>query len=373
MSHDVTIVTSFMSVPQAIGIHRRRDLLRKGLAFAAVAAAGSTGTAFAQAAGSGASYQHRLLTVGGLQMHVVEQGAGPLVILCHGWPELWYSWRHQLPVLADAGFRVVAADLRGFGQTDAPADIAAYSLLHSVGDMVGLVRALGERQAVIVGHDLGATLAWTAALLRPDIFRAVAALSVVYAADGGAAQLQALRNVGRSNFYMFYFQTPGVAEAELERDPASTVRRTFARPANPAMLRFLPAGGGFLDNRPDPGPDHLPAWLTRGDVDYVAGEYRRSGYRGGLNWYRNIDRNGELLAPWAGAAIRQPALFVIGAEDPFLGSPQGKAAVDRLSSTVPGLRRTVLIEDAGHWIQQERPAEVSAVLLDFLRGLPVRE
>jgi pimeloyl-ACP methyl ester carboxylesterase len=138
-------------------------------------------------------------------------------------------------------------------------------------------------------------------------------------------------------------------------------------------LRFLPAGGGFLDNRPDPGADRLPAWLTQGDVDYVAGEYRRTGYRGGLNWYRNIDRNGELLAPWAGAAIRQPALFVIGAEDPFPGSPQGKAAVDRLSDTVPGLRRTVLIEDAGHWIQQERPAEVSAALLDFLRGLPVRE
>jgi pimeloyl-ACP methyl ester carboxylesterase len=138
-------------------------------------------------------------------------------------------------------------------------------------------------------------------------------------------------------------------------------------------LRFLPAGGGFLDNRPDPGPDHLLAWLTRGDVDYVAGEYRRTGYRGGLNWYRNIDRNGELLAPWTGAAIRQPALFVIGAEDPFFGNPQGKAVVDRLSSTVPGLRRTVLIEDAGHWIQQERPAEVSAALLDFLRGLPVRE
>jgi pimeloyl-ACP methyl ester carboxylesterase len=366
------MVTSFMSVPQAIGTHRRRDLLRRGLASAAIAAVGSTGAALAQATGRTTPYQHRMLTANGLQMHVVEQGIGPLVILCHGWPELWYSWRH-LPELADAGFRVVAPDLRGFGQTDAPADIAAYSILHAVGDMVDLVRVLGERRAVIVGHDWGATLAWTAALLRPDIFHAVAALSVVYAADSGAAQLQALRKAGRSDFYMLYFQTPGVAEAELERDPASTVRRMFARPANPATLRFLPAGGGFLDGRPDPGPAHLPAWLTQGDVDYVAGEYRRTGYRGGLNWYRNIDRNGELLAPWAGAAIPQPALFVIGTEDPFISNPQGKAAVDRLSSSVPGLRRTVLIEDAGHWIQQERPAEVNAALLDFLRGLPVRE
>jgi pimeloyl-ACP methyl ester carboxylesterase len=362
------MLTSFPSALQATGFRRRR-LLSMGLASTAIVTTGPLPTTLAQAAGETANPQHRTLPVNGLRMHIAEQGTGPLVILCHGWPELWYSWRHQLGPLAGAGFRAVAPDLRGFGQTDAPADVAAYSLLHAVGDMVGLVQALGERQAVIVGHDVGATLAWTAALLRPDIFRAVGAMSVAFAADGGAAQLEALRKAGRTNFYMFYFQAPGTAEAELERDPASTVRRMFARPANPATVRFLPPGGGFLDNRPDPGREHLPSWLSEADVDYVAGEYRRTGYRGGLNWYRNIDRNGELLAPWVGAVVRQPALFIVGAEDPFVGTPQGRAAVDQLSSRVPGLRRTVVIEGAGHWTQQERPAEVNAALLDFLRRL----
>jgi pimeloyl-ACP methyl ester carboxylesterase len=362
------IMAPFLSVLQPVDFRRRR-LLLTGLASMAFGAARPLEPALAQPTGGTASYQHRTLSVNGLRMHVVEQGTGPLVILCHGWPELWYSWRRQIPVLAAAGYRVVAPDLRGFGQTEAPPDISSYSIMHIVGDVVGLVQALGERQAVIVGHDWGAILAWTAALLRPDVFRAVAALSVPFRLRGPAPLLQAMRKTGRTNFYMLYFQTPGVAEAELERDPASSVRRTFAPAANPATIMSNPPGGGFLGNRPDPGPEHLPVWLSQADVEYFATEYRRTGYRGGLNWYRNIDRNGELMAPWEGAAIRQPALFIAGKKDPVINFPGASEAVDQLSTFVPGLRRTVLIEGAGHWIQQERPEEVNAALLDFLRSL----
>ena len=334
-----------------------------------LAAAGGTEAAFAQAAVGSGTLEHRMFTVNGIRLHAAEQGAGPLIILCHGWPELWYSWRRQIPALAAAGYRVVAPDLRGFGQSEAPDDVLSYSIMHTVGDVVGLVQALGERQAVIVGHDWGANLAWAAALLRPDILRAVVAMSVPFRLRGPAPVLRAVRKAGRTNFYMLYFQTPGVAEDELERDPASTLRRIFAPPSNPATLTSNPPGGGFLGNRPDPGADHLPPWLTKADADYFAGEYRRTGFRGGLNWYRNIDRNGELMAPWEGAAIRQPALFIAGRKDPVISFPGAKEGVDQLSTLVPGLRRTVLIDDAGHWIQQERAEEVNAALVEFLRGL----
>ena len=345
----------------------RRQILKSALASAALALAARGTIALAQSAVD-SGQRHRMLAVNGIQMHVVEQGAGPLVILCHGWPELWYSWRRQIPALAEAGYRVAAPDLRGFGQTDAPADIAAYNIMDTVGDVVGLVQALGERRAVIVGHNWGAVLAWSAALIRPDMFNAVVAMSVPFRARGGGDRLQALRATGRTNFYQLYFQTPGVAETELERDPASTVRRVFAS-GNASDIGFNPPGGGFLDKRPDPGAGHLPPWLNEADVDYFATEYRRTGYRGGLNWYRNIDRNWELLAPWDGATIRQPALFIAGAQDPLINAPVTKAEVEHLSTTVPGLLRTVLIDGGGHWIQQERAAEVNVALLDFLKTI----
>lgn len=316
--------------------------------------------------------RHHDLACNGIRLHVAEQGEGPLVLLCHGWPELWFSWRHQLPALAAAGFRAVAPDLRGFGRSDAPADIGAYDIMQLVGDMVALVAALGERQAVIVGHDWGAPIAWHAALFRPDLFRAVAALSVSFASRGPAPPVAALRAAGRSRFYWVYFQEPGVAEAEFERDPAETLRRILgAQEAttpirSPEQILVLPEGGGFLDMMKQ--PDALPAWLTEDDLAFMADEYRRSGFRGGLNYYRNIDRNWALCAPWQDAAISTPALFIAGTRDPVI-TGFGRHALDALPRNVPGLRRTLLIEGAGHWIQQERPAEVNAALIAFVRGL----
>ncbi|MBI1733650.1 MAG: alpha/beta hydrolase [Candidatus Rokubacteria bacterium] len=314
---------------------------------------------------------HRTVETNGIRMHIAEQGAGPLVVLCHGFPESWYSWRHQLGALARAGYRAVAPDMRGYGGTDAPAEIERYTQLHHVGDMVGLLDALGEPHAVIVGHDWGAPVAWNAALLRPDRFRAVAALSVPFAPRGSVPPTRALRAAYGDRFmYMLYFQSPGVAEAELDRDPRTTLRRMLY-----AISGDAPAGVGFRDKKKGatlldgmPEPATLPSWLTEADVDVYAADFARTGFRGGLNWYRNLDRTWELMAPWHHATVSVPALFVAGDRDPVIAGMM-RSAFDQLPTSVPGLRRTVLLSGCGHWTQQERPEQVTRELLAFLGSL----
>ena len=313
----------------------------------------------------------RDIEVNGIRLNVVEAGSGPLVILCHGWPELAYSWRHQIPALAAAGFRVVAPDMRGYGRSDAPAEIDAFNIMQLVGDIVGLAAHYGDPHPVVVGHDWGANVAWHCALLRPDLFRAVVAMSVPFRPRGEMAPLQALKAVGVENFYWQYFQAPGVAEAEFEADiPASLRKVLFSgsgdAPRREGMALSLPPGGGFLDRSIDPAV--LPGWLSEDDIAFMTDRFRGSGFRGGLNYYRNIDRNWALTAPWAGTGIGIPALFIAGTRDVVI-TGFGKAALEAMPASVPGLRQTVLIDGAGHWIQQERPAEVNAALLDFLAGL----
>ena len=311
------------------------------------------------------------LQSGDLRMQVASRGGGPLVLLCHGFPELWLSWRGQLAALADAGYRAVAPDMRGYGGTDAPAAVDQYTMLHLVGDMVGLVKALGETQAVIVGHDWGAAVAWNAALLRPDIFRAVVGMSVPFAPPGRVDLLSALRREGVDDFYMQYFQEAGVAENELERDVAAAIRLINFNgsgdgPDRQAFGRLQP-GSGFLGGMVDPAI--LPDWLNGGLLAAYEAEFRRTGFRGGLNWYRNITRNWELLAPWRGAVIRQPSMFIAGTRDGVLQFPASRAQIDRFGRTLPGLRECHLIEGAGHWIQRERTETVNHLLVDFLKGL----
>src|SRR6266496_3406520 len=232
-----------------------------------------------------AELKHRIVETNGIRMHIAEQGTGPLVVLCHGFPESWYSWRHQLAALADAGFHAVASDMRGYGQTDRPAEIDQYTLLHLVGDIVGLLDALGEPSAVIAGHDWGAPVAWHAALLRPDRFRAVIGLSVPYRPRGSSRPTAAMRSALGDGFYMLYFQQPGVADAELSRDPRETFTRLLYSAsgdgAGSAALPIVPPGSGFLDicaeppSVPgEPGTPDLPAWLTREDIDTFVAEYQ---------------------------------------------------------------------------------------------------
>jgi pimeloyl-ACP methyl ester carboxylesterase len=315
--------------------------------------------------------QHREVETNGIRMHIAEQGAGPLVLLCHGFPESWHSWRHQLAALAAAGYHAVAPDMRGYGRTDRPEEIERYTQLHHVGDMVGLLDALGEERAVIAGHDWGAPVAWNAALLRPDRFRGVIALSVPYAPRGGVPPTTLLRQAAGDGFmYMLYFQTPGVAEAELERDVRATLRRVFFSgsgdaPRQEGWRAFAARRSTFLEGLID--PPSLPAWLGEADLDFYVGEFERTGFRGGLNWYRNLDRSWELLAPWQHAPVTVPALFIAGDRDLVL--EMRRAPLDRMREVVPDLQKLVLLPGCGHWTQQERPAEVSAEMLAFLAAL----
>ena len=321
---------------------------------------------------------HRVIETNGLRMHVAEAGQGPLVVLCHGFPESWYSWRHQLVALARAGYHAVAPDQRGYGQTTAPEPIEHYTLLHLVGDVVGLLDALGEPTAVIAGHDWGAPVAWHAALLRPDRFRAVIGLSVPFRPRGSVRPTSVMAQTPEAIFYQLYFQEPGVAEADLERDLPATIRRLLywgsGEGRDPAAGRvdagdvgMVPRGVGLVQSRPD--PPTLPPWLTEADVDFYAGEFARVGFRGGLNWYRNIDRNWELLAPWAGAQVTAPALYVAGDRDLVLAFRGMDQLLPALARFIPNLRKTLTLPGCGHWTQQERPAEVTAAMLAFLKGL----
>jgi pimeloyl-ACP methyl ester carboxylesterase len=323
---------------------------------------------------------HRFVDVNGIRMHVAEQGTGPLVLLCHGFPESWYSWRHQLRSLADAGFHAVAPDMRGYGQTDRPDAIDQYTLLHLVGDLVGLLDVLGEEQAVIAGHDWGAPVAWHAALLRPDRFRGVIGLSVPYRPRGTVRPTTVMPQTDDAVFYQLYFQTPGVAEAELEQD-VRFIRGILFSNSGDGPLRKGGLSTGDIGMVPRDGglrarmgthmatPESLPAWITEADVDFYAAEFTRTGFRGGLNWYRNIDRNWELLAPFTGAKVTVPALYVVGEHDLTLGFRGAKELVANLAHFVPQLRRTIMLPGCGHWTQQERAAEVNDAMIGFLRAL----
>ena len=320
--------------------------------------------------------RHRMIETNGIRMHIAEKGSGPLVLLCHGFPESWYSWRHQLHALAEAGFHAVAPDMRGYGQTDQPEAIDAYTLFHLVGDMVGVLDALGEQTAVIAGHDWGAPVAWHSALLRPDRFRAVIGLSVPFRPRGKVQPTTVMPRTSDAVFYQLYFQTPGVAEADLQADIPASVRDTLLRlsgdvPPLPGSDGFsmVPLNGGLRGRLGTHAAMPLPSWLTRQDLEFYAAEFTRTGFRGGLNWYRNIDRNWSLLGAFAGAKVTIPALYVAGDRDLVLAFPGSKEMVANLSAVVPQLRQTIILPGCGHWTQQERPSKVNAAMIDFLRSL----
>lgn len=326
-----------------------------------------------------ADARHRTVEANGIRMHLAEQGEGPVVLLCHGFPETGYSWRHQLAALAEAGYRAVAPDLRGYGGTDRPAEVDRYTLLHLVGDVVALLDALGAPRAVIVGNDWGATLAWQAALLRPDRFRGVVAMGVPMMGQPPRPPTELFPRTDDALFYTLYFQDAGVAEAELERDVRATLLKLLfaasgdAGPREPGDGTPNPFGmvsrdAGLLG--PLPLPTSLPSWLTESDLDRLTAAFETSGFRGGLSFYRNLDRNRELLAGFRGTRVEVPALYLAGERDPGLAMPGMRQIVDAMPELVPGLAGSRIVEGGGHWIQQEKPQEVNSLLTDFLRSLP---
>ncbi len=320
-----------------------------------------------------AQFEHKFIDTNGIRMHYVEAGAGPLVVLCHGFPESWYSWRHQLQALAASGFRVVAPDQRGYGQTTAPDAIDAYHIFNLTGDIVGLVNGLGASGAAIVGHDWGAPVAWHCALLRPDLFYACGLLSVPYFPRPPLkpSNLWTMLEGADRIHYQHYFQEPGVAEADFERDVRASMKKILFgasgdAPPSGEFSFLLPRGQRMFDLMPEPST--LPSWLTEADIDFFAGEFKRSGIRGGLNWYRNIDRNWELTPFLDGAKLRQPSMFAAGEHDVVLKMLPLKVQ-DLVGSQMPACRSCTVIPGVGHWIQQERPDEVNRLLLEFLKGL----
>jgi pimeloyl-ACP methyl ester carboxylesterase len=312
----------------------------------------------------------RVLHVNGIDLRVVEAGAGPLVVLCHGFPELSHSWRHQLPALARAGYHAVAPDMRGYGGSSRPDPVDEYDILHLTGDVLGLMDALGEERALLVGHDWGAPVVWNLALCAPERVRGVIGMSVPYMPRSQHPPTATWKRLFAENwFYILYFQEPGVADADLGRDAATTLRRLMCAVSGVpsaeslALLSGPRDGRGMVERLPE--PDALPGWLRQSDLDHYAEVFSRTGFTGGLNWYRNFDRNWELTPELAGARVEVPALFVAGAGDPVLGM----APIDAMRAHTADLRDVVVVPGAGHWVQQEKPEAVNAALLRFLAGL----
>ncbi|MBB1593389.1 alpha/beta fold hydrolase [Achromobacter sp. UMC46] len=319
----------------------------------------------------------RNVNVNGITLHVTAQGEGPLVLLCHGFPETSHAWRHQLPALALAGYRAIAPDLRGYGASESPADVAAYTTLDVIGDLVALIDNEGADDAVIVGGDWGANIAWQAAQIRPDRFRAIAALGVPMMGRPPVPPSRLFPRTESAMFYTHYFSQPGVAEQEFERDVSATLRAIYFaasgnagprdEPGTPNPFGMVANGRGLLDSLPI--PETLPAWLAPLDLDVFVQSYKASGFRGGLNYYRNLDRNWALQGALDGKTVDVPALYLVGGRDTGLAIPGMDQIINAMPSLVPRLRSTEVIPHAGHWLQQEAPREVNDALVEFLRGL----
>jgi pimeloyl-ACP methyl ester carboxylesterase len=293
----------------------------------------------------------RRIVANGIELNVLDEGEGPPVVLCHGFPELAFSWRHQVPALTGSGFRVLAPDLRGFGRSSTPAEVESYDVVSLCADVCGMLDELGEESAIVVGHDWGASLAWQLAVLHPARVRAVAGLSVPFVPRAPAPPISILRRQLGEDFYIVWFQQPGVADAALARD----VRRTLTT-SRQWTSRWA---------EEDAATPRRPSWLTEEELDVYVESFERTGFTGGLNWYRNIDRNWELTEPVADRRIEQPAMFLTGERDPVRRFMPSEA----MRGWVTDLREDTVVEGAGHWVQQEEPELVNASLLGFLGGL----
>jgi pimeloyl-ACP methyl ester carboxylesterase len=316
----------------------------------------------------------RTIEANGIELRLVEAGTGPLVILVHGWPESWYSWRHQLPALAQAGYRVVAPDMRGYGGSSLPSAIEDYNIKELTADVAGIVSALGEESAVLVGHDWGAPIVWQTALLYPEKIDAVVGLSVLYGGRSSNKPNRPLRQDPEDDFfYISYFQDPGVAEAEFDADPKSLIARLYTSrspgtPTHPPEVTDPRASaGGWLKRLGE--PMRLPDWLTETDLNYYTSEFKKSGFKGGINYYRNGALNWELTPELAGAMIHQPALFIVGELDIVNRGATKEELEVRAEPHFADLRGIVLQPGIGHRNQQQAPEDTNRLLIEFLNSL----
>lgn len=312
--------------------------------------------------------KERGVTAGATYMHIAEQGQGPLVVMLHGFPESWYSWRHQFEPLAKAGYHAVAPDMRGYGRSDKPEDVDSYNQVEVTNDIMNLITALGYQQAIVIGHDWGAPTAWNTALLYPERITAVGALSVPFIPRGDRSPMAAMRERYKGRFfYQLYFQEPGVAEAAFEDDVRLALRKFFYMASGDADVALMVEKGEDDDLLSDlPDFKQLPAWLSEKDLDYYVSQFEWSGFRGPLNYYRNFDLTWE-LTDGAPGIIDQPAMFLAGEKDGVIAMLMQE--YQALPNRVTDLRLNRLIPGIGHWTQQEAPAETNAAILEFLRDV----
>ena len=315
----------------------------------------------------------RQIDCGDAKLRCAIEGSGPLVIFVHGFPESWYSWRHQLGPVAEAGFTACAIDVRGYGGSDKPPEIADYSMEKIAGDLFGLKQALSpEEPAILVGHDWGAPIVWNTTLTHPEHFRAVCGMSVPFSGVPARPFTEIYQEAFIAKgkyFYQEYFQEPGVAEKEAERDPRDWVHRmmySISGDVPPGDYWDKPYGATFLEGLPDP---QSVAWLSEEDLDFYEGEFKQSGFRGPLNRYRNHQRDFEWLQGWKGKQIEHPVLFIGGTRDPatflFGGTTDPVGMMQHFAPKVEGH----ILPGVGHWTQQERPDEVNRLLIDWLKRL----
>ena len=319
----------------------------------------------------------RITVADGVELDVREAGTpgDPVVVLLHGFPETARSWRHQMQPLADAGYHVLAPDQRGYAGSSAPTEVAAYSADHLTADVCGLLDEVGAEQAVIVGHDWGALVAWHLGVLHPDRCRAVVAASIPYN-EWPAAPTDVFRMMhGDRFFYILYFQEPGVAEVELDADPErfllSIIWAAAGESAGTALSSDLPAAGTALiqafEHALGRRPTLPPPWLPQADLDAVVDQFRHSGFFGPVSWYRHFDTNHELTRHLGPATFTMPTAFVAGATDPVIAGRPG--LIDAMAAVLPHHLDSRLIPGVGHWVQQEAPEEFNRWLLGLLDRL----
>ncbi len=312
----------------------------------------------------------------GITLRIAEMGeSGPLLLLAHGWPESWYSWRHQIVSLANAGYRVVASDMRGFGESEAPPNVDDYDVMHTSADLVGILDALEEETAVLVGHDWGAIVAWQTVLMHPTRFTALINMSVPYRGRPAQSPMERMRQAAGDNFhYIVYHNEPGgVAEAEYDANPRGLISHVYlgiaanSETLPPKVTDPLRSAGGWIDRLG--APIRLPEWLTENDLNYIVSQFEKAGFRGGVNYYRNFHRNWEITEHLADVKITIPTLFIAGEEDFVIGGATKEQLTASMSGVVEGLRDVVLIPNTGHWVQQEAPQATTAAMLEFLNSL----
>ncbi|KAG4183420.1 hypothetical protein ERO13_A09G109000v2 [Gossypium hirsutum] len=310
--------------------------------------------------------EHRIVKVNGINMHVAEKGQGPVILFVHGFPELWYSWRHQIAALSSKGYRAVAPDLRGYGDTDAPDSVTCYTCFHIVGDLVELLNTIApDEQVFVVGHDWGAIIAWYLCLFRPDKVKAVFTLSVPFTPRNPQMKpTDGWRAVYGNDYYICRFQEYGEVEAEFAEMGTETVMKSLLTYKVPDPL-MLPKGKPFGHSVNT--PITLPSWLSEEEVNYYVTKFNKSGFTAVINYYRNFDRNWELMAPWGGCEVKVAAKFVVGDVDLVYYMPGMKEYIHNggFKKEVPMLEEVVVMEGVGHFIHMEKPDEINNLIYDF--------